>query len=132
MIYKFISPLAVYLPRKTKEDKKCIINLNNFRNWSYHLCSDVKNAYNEAMRDQLEALEIQCPIACRYTYYKGRNMVSDRQNVLSMHEKFFMDALVKHGCIPDDSDEYLIESGPYRTGGIDRENPRVEIIVETV
>ena len=49
--------------------------------------------------------------------------------MLSIHEKFFCDAMTEYGCIADDNDDY-IKSTKYLSGGIDKENPRVEIIIE--
>lgn len=60
-------------------------------------------------------------------YYKDRRK-RDRANITSVTEKYFSDALVELGCIPDDSDKY-IEYSLHRTGGIDKENPRCEVTI---
>jgi hypothetical protein len=52
----------------------------------------------------------------------------DRSNILSVHEKFFCDGLVDLGCIIDDNDSYLSYTS-YHTGNIDKENPRVDMII---
>lgn len=124
-----VAPLAVFLPRKTMKDKKVIINLNGYRNWSFFMSNDVKKAYKEAMREQMEGIVLSTPIDLTFILYKSQNRLIDRANPLSIHEKFFCDALTEFGCIPDDNDEY-ISSTAYRTGGVDRQNPRVEIKIE--
>jgi len=122
------APLFIILPRKTKADRKMIINLNNYRNWHYIINNQVKDYYKEAMREQLQGLKFNKKIILHFLLYRGSNRITDRSNVLSIHEKFFCDALTFYKCIPDDNDEY-IEETRYRTGGLDRENPRVEITI---
>ena len=50
---KIIAPLYVMLPRKTKGDKKMIINLNGYRNWHYIISNDVKKQYKEEVKEQI-------------------------------------------------------------------------------
>ena len=123
---KIISPLYIY----TSKNKKRIINLNNYRNWHYLTNSRIKNLYKIEMLDKLYGLKLTTPIDLHFILFKGTKRKSDRANVLSIQEKFFCDALTYYKCIPDDNDEY-INSTHYSSGGIDRENPRVEIIINT-
>jgi hypothetical protein len=78
------------------------------------------------MESQLSVVRFNKPIDITFKLFKGRNARVDRSNILSIVEKFFCDALVHHGCIPDDNDEY-ISATHYKSGGLDRANPRVEI-----
>jgi hypothetical protein len=121
-------PLFVMLPRKTKEDKKAIINLNNYRNWQFFVNNQIKQAYKESLKNNLKGLKFFQKISLTFVYYKGSNRKSDRSNVLSIHEKFFCDALTEYGCIPDDNDDF-IEETRYRSGGLDKNNPRVEVLI---
>jgi len=123
-----VSPLAVYLPRKTMPDKKYILNLNNYRNWSYIVSNQIKQAYNEVMRDELEGLTLPTPISLHFVLWKSSKRKIDRANPLSIHEKMFCDALTHYGAIEDDNDEF-IESTHYSTGGVDKLNPRVDVII---
>ena len=120
------SPLAVYLPRKTKEDRKMILNLNNYRNWQHFLSNNTKKAYKEVIAPQLEGLRFATPISLTFTLWQASKRRIDRLNVLSIHDKFLLDAMTELGCIEDDNDDYVKET-TYRTGGIDRENPRVDV-----
>lgn len=124
----FSVPLYVLIPRKTMEPKKYIINLNYYRNWQGHQNNAIKIAYKEQLKDILEGVKFPHRITIEFKLWKGSSRRGDRANVLSVHEKFFCDALTEYGCIPDDNDDY-IESQTYRTGGIDRENPRVDITI---
>jgi hypothetical protein len=129
--YKIVAPLFVVLPRKTKADRKMIINLNNYRNWHYIVSNLIKIVYKETILEQLVRLPYFTePIKLVFKLFKGSNRKSDRSNVLSIHEKFFCDALTDCGCIVDDADEFIKET-KYISGGIDKENPRVEITIAT-
>jgi len=123
---KIISPLLVSLPRKTKPAKKIYLNLNVYRNLHFILNNQAKEIYCGLMENQLSGKNFDKPIDITFTLFKGRNARVDRSNILSVVEKFFCDALVHHQCIPDDNDEY-IRATHYKSGGLDRKNPRVEI-----
>lgn len=122
-------PLAVFLPRKTMPDRKYIINQNNFRNWVFIVCNKTKIAYKQAIKSQLDGLVIDSPVTATYTYWKPTKRRSDRNNVLTLHDKFLMDALVECGCMVDDSDEYVART-IFQGGELDRKNPRVEVLLE--
>jgi hypothetical protein len=125
---KIISPISVILPRKTKPNRKIMLNLNNYRNWCFPIAFQAKQAYTEALKLSLRGLKLKKGIDLRFVLYKPSNRKSDRSNVLSIVEKFFCDSLVHYKCIPDDSDEF-IKSTHYETGGVDKSYPRVEIII---
>ncbi len=109
--------------------RKYHINLNNYRNWHSQLSNSLKIMYKEiAVKkfDKLGLWQIETPIKLTFTMYRGDKRRVDRANVLSIHEKFFCDALVEESLLTDDNDEY-ITSSHYYTGEIDRDNPRVDI-----
>jgi Holliday junction resolvase RusA-like endonuclease len=124
-------PLAVYLPRKTKADKKYMINLNGYRNWSFIESNQVKKAYAQIAKPKIEGLQFGLPIKLTFTLWKRDKRLIDRANPLCIHEKFWCDALTQFGAITDDNDKY-IHSTRYYTGGIDRENPRVDIMMQEI
>ena len=127
-MHKINLPLAVYLPRKTMPDKKMIINLNNYRNWSYIVSNQVKKAYCQAVEPLVRGLILEPRLSLVFTYYKGSKRISDRSNVLCIQEKFFLDALVELGCIEDDNDSF-IKSTHFDGDEIDRKNPRVKVVI---
>lgn len=128
---KITAPIKIVLLRKTKKNKTVHINLNNYRNQNRFLEGTVKKKYCELMKDQLFGLVFSKPINVQYVVYYGRGGKHDRSNVLSIVEKYFLDALTHYNCIPDDNDDYVYSSH-YYTGGIDREFPRVEITITEV
>jgi len=125
----FISPLVVVLPRKTKKDKRYSLNLNTFRNTHYLVNNQAKHVYHELMEEQLKGKVFKTPIRLTFTLYKKTSRRIDRANILSIVEKFFCDSLVEYGCIIDDNDDF-IESSHYYSKGKDKDNPRVDILIE--
>ncbi len=128
---KVSMPLFVILPRKTMPDKKFIINLNNYRNWQHHLNNQIKKKYAEIAQPKLEGLKFFLPISLTFTLWKATTRKMDRSNVLSIHEKYLLDAMTQNGCIVDDCDEYVY-STKYITGGLDRDNPRCDITIQEI
>lgn len=127
--YKVILPLAVFIPRKTKEAKKIIINLNNYPHWHYITYNEAKKLFKQAVESQLKDVKFWSPIEISYTLFKGSNRTSDKMNVLAVQDKFFCDALTECGCIKDDNDNVIIKQTfePTRT---DLKNPRVEAVIK--
>lgn len=123
---KITLPLFVILPRKTKADKKIILNLNNYPHWHYITYNNAKKMFCDDLFEKLKELKLNPPIALHYTLYNSSNRKSDRMNTLAVIDKFFCDSLVNHNCIPDDSDEFISYQF-FQSGGIDKENPRVEV-----
>ena len=66
-----------------------------------------------------------------YRMYKASARRIDRMNVLTIHSKYFEDAMTKACAWEDDNDDF-IESHTFSSGGIDRANPRVEIQISVV
>lgn len=128
---KFVSPLFVTLPRKTKADKKILLNLNVYRNLHFISNNQAKEIYCEEMSKQLKGIKFKNKIDITFTLFRGRNGLVDRSNILSIVEKFFCDALVHNGCLPDDNDEFITATH-YYSGGYDKDKGRVEITVAMV
>lgn len=127
---KFISPLYIRIA-KSEKGKKYQLNLNEYRNWHYQVNNSIKKKYCEQMKTQLEGVKLKTPIRLNFTLWRKDKRVGDRANVLAVVEKFFCDALKEYGCIEDDNDGF-IAGETYATGGIDRDNPRVDIeIIES-
>ena len=131
MNYKIISPLSVTLPRKTVKDKKIYLNMNTYRNLHHRISNDAKKAYSEALREQLEGLSIQTPVEVTYKVYKGSKRRLDKMNVVSVVSKFLLDSITEYGCWEDDNDDY-VKTETILPTELDRDNPRVEIIIKEI
>ena len=127
---KMSMPLYVQLG-KTKKAKKYHINLNNYRNYFRHVSNNVKKKYQDIAIEVVEDSEFfqANRVELKYILYRGDKRKVDLANVLSLHDKFFSDAMVWLQVIPDDSTDH-IEKVVYKYGGIDRDNPRVDIEIK--
>jgi len=124
-MYRLTSPLAINVGRK-----KFILNLNQYRNTHYRTLNSAKIIYKRLMREQIECLpKLQPPIQMTYTVYKGDKRNCDIGNICSVHEKFFEDALVELGKLPDDNHN-MITKVTYEWGGIDKLSPSVMVMIE--
>ena len=131
MTHKIISPLFVTLLRKTVKDKRIALNMNTYRNLHHRISNDAKKAYSEALREQLEGLSIQTPVEITYKVYKGSKRRLDKMNVISVVSKFLLDSITDYGCWEDDNDDY-VKTETILPTELDRENPRVEIIIKEI
>lgn len=127
--------IVVSMPLYFDEGKKKItrryINLNSYRNWHFIVSNNIKKKYKEAAFEQIKDLKFNDKIRLKFVLWKRDKRRIDRANPLSIHEKFFCDALTETGCIPDDNDDFIV-STTYETGGIDKANPRVDIHIYEV
>lgn len=122
---KIDCPVYIIVPRKTKKDRKYSLNLNQYRNWKFMVSNMLKDTFSEGMRRVLSDVKLKDELYITYKYYKGSNRRSDKNNVISIVDKFFCDSLVKYDIIPDDNDNIIISTHNHQTE-IDKLNPRVE------
>ena len=123
--YKLQSPLRVIQSKK----KKFTLNLNIYRNTHYQTLNKAKIEYKKAMKAQIELLPEFKVVWIAYQLYVPNKRRMDIDNVIAVHQKFFQDALVEFGKIPDDSYDYITKSIQL-FGGIDPTNPRVDITIQ--
>ena len=120
MIYN--SPLKVLASKV----KSWILNLNQYRNTYFRTLNAVKINYKKYMQSQIAIGPSYNKIASIYTVYPANKRLFDLGNVCCIHQKFFEDALVELDILPDDNYTNLPLT-LYIFGGIDAQNPRVEI-----
>ena len=118
------SPLSVPISK----NKKFILNLNNYRNAHYNALNIAKKAYLKIIGDQLIKLHFVEKAKVRYKLFPGTRRRTDIGNVISIHKKFFEDAIVDAGIISDDDYKHIIASSE-SFGEVDKKNPRVEIVI---
>lgn len=127
MVHTLSSPLRVAVTK----NKDFILNLNNYRNAHYQTLNRAKIKYKEVMKSQIEDLPPMERVKVTITLYPGTARKCDLSNVCSIHDKFFMDALVELGKLPDDDYTHTPEVS-YRYGCIDRVNPRCSIEIQEI
>lgn len=129
-MYKIESPLNVILgySRRKQKDLKFILNLNEYRNSFFRVLNNAKIKYKQLISEQLEDKPRYERVVIMYKVHKGDERRYDIGNILAIHQKFFEDALVELGKLPDDK-ALLLPMVVYCNGSINRENPRVDITV---
>lgn len=124
---KIILPFSVVMPRKTKDDKVFMLNLNIYRNSHHMTLNQSKVLWKEIVKASVkENLTTPPPYSFTYTAYPSTNRKFDLGNVLPIIQKYTDDALIEMGIITDDSYK-VIPKIHYYFGGVDKENPRVEL-----
>jgi Holliday junction resolvase RusA-like endonuclease len=125
-----ISPLYIELPRVRTKDKRVYLNLNTYRNLHYITNNNVKKAYLEAIRGQIEGIVIQTPVSITYRVIKPSKTRLDKMNVIAVVSKYLLDALTEVGFWEDDNDEFVKEE-TIKPTIYDEGNGRVEIIIRS-
>lgn len=124
-----VAPVAVILPRKTKKDKRVPISLSWYRNADFRESNTVKQKYKDLLTDQIVNLPTYQKPEMTYVWYPETKRLGDLGNHTAVQQKFFEDALVELGKVPDDNWKY-ITANSQRFGGFDKQNPRVEIHIK--
>lgn len=119
---------AISVPLRIPVSKKKTfsLNLNVYRNTHQMTLNKAKVAYHDAVAPLLGEIPKLASTKLRFVLYVGSARDADVTNFCCVVDKFFSDILVKLGILPDDNYHYLPEIS-YAIGGIDRENPRVEV-----
>ena len=118
-------PIEVYYSKK----KKFILNLNNYRNAHYRVLSISKRLYSDNLVPRLKGFDrFTEPVSLTYTYYARSNRRLDISNPCSIIDKFTCDALVKAEILEDDSFKQIKEV-VYKFGGVEKDNPRCELVI---
>lgn len=125
MQHKLTAPVSIPISKT----KALALNMNVYRNAHFQSLNKAKVNFKEHMRSQIEPIPFMQNIAVKYVLYVGSKRLLDVTNVCCVVDKFFMDALVEMGKLPDDNYQHLKHIN-YEFGGYDKGNSRVEIIIE--
>ena len=102
--YLFILPTAIFLPRKTMEDKRVALNLNQYHNWQYHMRNQIKQLFvPKEPYHPFKARRVRISYEC----HSKSNRKYDTMNKVALIDKYFCDWLVKREFIPDDTCEHV-------------------------
>jgi hypothetical protein len=110
--------------------KKFYLNLNQYRNTHFTVLNNAKIAFSNIVIKRVQALPSYDVIKLTYTLFPKTRALCDVANVCSIVDKFFSDVMTHCGRIQDDNYLFLPEV-TYRFGEIDKENPRVEVLIES-
>lgn len=107
--------VPTHVPVSKKVQKPC--NLNSYRNLHYHHLNNQKQNFSDIIKKRLEPLPNMKKVWLHYTIYAARRGRLDTMNVGSIVDKYFCDALVEAGKIPDDSNQEIIFTS-FSFGGV--------------
>jgi Holliday junction resolvase RusA-like endonuclease len=112
--------------------KRYSCNLNQYRNAHYRLTNAMKKQFkDEITNDVLDLPENMQQVKIHYRVFYENKRKFDLDNVVSVISKFAQDALVELGRLPDDNYEHIVQiTGTF--GGVDRDNPRVEMRIKEI
>ena len=114
-------PIGIKIGRKN-----FALNLNFYRNAHYQTLNKMKIEFSKVIEPELMKLPSFKSIDLIYTLYPKTKRLCDVSNVCSIVDKFFCDALVNIGKLPDDNYQY-IKNIKYTFGNVDKDNPRVTV-----
>jgi hypothetical protein len=106
------------------------LNLNQYRNAHHQILNNAKVNFNKLAKRLIRASGVPRLERCvlEYVLYPGTRQLCDVNNVCSIADKFFSDALVSAGILADDNYNFIADTR-FRFGAIDRENPRVDVFI---
>ena len=89
--------------------KKFALNLNVYRNAHHMVLNKAKIIFkNQLLAEYPELKKIKSDrVEIGYLIERCDNKKFDTMNIVSVVDKFFLDALVEFGCIPDDNYNYV-------------------------
>lgn len=123
----FISPLSV----RISATRGFSLNLNIYRNSHYQILNKAKKSYKSIMTHQMLNSKSYRKCYIEYKLFPKTKRLCDIGNILSIHDKFFCDAMVDLGKLVDDNYK-IVPKIFYCMGEVDKDNPRVEIIVTEI
>lgn len=118
------------IPLRIRIWKKNIsINLNTYRNLHFHVSNKLKHEFSSLIWPQTEWNNKMSKIHIHYEIAFWDKRSKDAWNFVSIQEKFFLDSLVEHQIIEDDTVDYVISSS-YEFIGIQDEESCTAYVYE--
>lgn len=123
-LHKAVLSLPLKVPVTKKQD--FYVNLNQYRNAHFHILNKAKVTFKEMIQDQLVQLPEYDWVRLRYYLYPSTKRDMDTNNICSIADKFFSDALVEAGKLEDDN-YHFVRHSTFQPANIDKQNPRVDV-----
>lgn len=125
----------IKLPLRMKVNKagdQESLNLNVFRNLHFYKLNHQKKAFQHFVKPLLSGIPLLDQVTLEYELNPKGGHRLDLMNVGSIVDKFFSDALVENGIIPDDDYKHLGKA-TFSFGRLCPEDPHVLVtIIETI
>jgi len=108
------------------------LNLNKYRNWQFHVSNQLKKSFKIEVVEAFRNLKpMQPPCKITYTIFYPTKRMFDIDNIGAIVGKFTHDALIEAGVIVDDNYKHISNIN-YVFGGIDKSNPRCDVVIEEI
>jgi hypothetical protein len=106
------------------------LNLNTYRNAHYQVLNNAKKNFKEILYAEYpELFKIRAQkVEVSYNIIPHNRIKFDTMNVISIVDKFFLDAIVEAGCIPDDNYHYVTYGPPKVSEIVKNDCKKIEII----
>ena len=122
--------VPILLEVGVNKKKNYYLNLNGFRNWQYQLSNQLKKLFKIKIASTVRSLDrVDLPCKVTYIIYYPTKRVFDIDNIGAVVNKFTHDALVELDILEDDNYNFVYEV-TYKFGGVDKDNPRCEVLIE--
>jgi hypothetical protein len=112
-------------------NKKFSLNLNVYRNAHYQTLNKAKIIFkNQLLADYPELSEIKGltgKARISYNIIPNDKRKFDTMNIISVVDKFFLDALVAFGCITDDNYNYIVYNRIFTSIAQSNDNKKIKI-----
>jgi Holliday junction resolvase RusA-like endonuclease len=136
MKLKLSLPIYTNLVYKGKKPERVSLSMNgvykrHFRDISRLKRIQATNTYIHLMQSGQMAVRLSKPVKITFQLFKATNHSTDKSNFYAIQAKFAYDALTKLKIWPDDNDDFIKEEVLLPTE-MDRENPRVEFVIEEI
>jgi hypothetical protein len=116
--------------RKSGKERYFPLNLNHYRNAHFQTLNKAKQAFDDLAKYLIRGIPSLRMVTLEYVLYPGSRQLCDVNNVCSVADKFFSDALVNHKVLEDDNYKFIADTR-FKFGHIDKMNPRVEVIIRS-
>ena len=126
----FSVTLPISIELGVKKKKKYYLNLNIYRNTAFHLNNNLKKEFKRLVVPMLPDIHYK-RYTIMYVLYLPNQLKRDISNVCAVVDKFFADALVESGRVPDDNYEHL-PLVTYKFGDVHPNEGKVIAFVEEV
>lgn len=122
--------ITVPLVVPISKNKTFSLNLNIYRNAHFRVLHKAKEVFTTVVTPLIKEANIPMlsHISMRVVIFPGSNRLVDIANIAPIVAKFFDDALVQSGVLPDDNYTY-IPFYCHSFGSVDKDNPRAEITI---
>lgn len=126
-MWTVITPTSVMVTKK----KRFQLNLNQYRNVHHHTLDKAKKEFAEIVKPRLANLPQFQRVRISYWLFAGTHQKCDVANICSIVDKFFSDCLTAELKLPDDNYDH-VPMVAYGWGGVEKGNPRVEVVIEQI